>query len=574
MRHHPTLLCYTKKGESEIEKAVFFAVSKKEGHYNPLLHDTGIVFPKADFSRNPLKGVTRVLDHPYLIRSQNGFLLAAHCEGVDGSGKNEVTLFFTEDLLTFCEAQTIALTPQNERVTDLFIEDTENGICVFAKGETEYWYYVRGNLENGFSQPKRNDQTGKTQKQERRDIPDNWIAGNEIDLSEEEAECLEKYYNALYPVEKKKTESFLNIQYNDGSTETFSLVPDVSESHESPEKIQMKSWEFPFLENRADPMICRIEDRYYFMATDDENGQLTLKIRGADSIDGLKKAEDHIIFRANSSGEMSGCIWAPELHFLNGKPYIFFAAGNPYWYTVQSYVLPGKGGDLLKESNWEKPQRVQKRNGDPLTQTGISLDMTAKIVNEELYLVWAQREMSPDGEFGEHGTSDLMIALAEKDRPWILKTEPVCLSRPEYGWERIDATVEEGPFFIEHGDDLFLSFSGSSVSVYYCVGLLQINKSADLLDPANWKKYGYPVLKTEFVPKQFGPGHNAYFKDEEGTDYVIFHAKTPPKEGIDAGMVNRHAGIRRVHWDAFGRPRLEMERNAFVEEAAVGKTVK
>ena len=61
---------------------------------------------------------------------------------------------------------------------------------------------------------------------------------------------------------------------------------------------------------------------------------------------------------------------------------------------------------------------------------------------------------------------------------WQLTSEPVCICRPSYGWDRIDTTVDEGPFAVERGDDLFVTFAGSSVSVLYCVGLLHAKLAA------------------------------------------------------------------------------------------------
>ena len=72
-------------------------------------------------------------------------------------------------------------------------------------------------------------------------------------------------------------------------------------------------------------------DRYYYMATDDGNGQTTLKIRGSDTIGGLREAEEHVIFTANPEGYMSGCLWAPE-PMVNGRLCVFFAAETPLVY--------------------------------------------------------------------------------------------------------------------------------------------------------------------------------------------------------------------------------------------------
>lgn len=58
-----------------------------------------------------------------------------------------------------------------------------------------------------------------------------------------------------------------------------------------------------------------------------------LNIRVADTIDGIATATDNEIY---SNG--TALIWAPEIHNIDGKLMIFFAAGN-VWNHVQSHVM-------------------------------------------------------------------------------------------------------------------------------------------------------------------------------------------------------------------------------------------
>ena len=71
---------------------------------------------------------------------------------------------------------------------------------------------------------------------------------------------------------------------------------------------------------------------------------------------------------------------------------------------------------------------------------------------------------------------------------------------------------------------LYMSYSGDSVSDYYCLGWLIADEDAELLDPASWERTGYPVLAREHVAAERGPGHNSFTKDEYGRDVIIYHA--------------------------------------------------
>lgn len=78
--------------------------------------------------------------------------------------------------------------------------------------------------------------------------------------------------------------------------------------------------------------------------------------------------------------------------------------------------------------------RVRKQDGSYLYEDGITLDMTYFEVNGVSYVCWAQREMTNDRGFG---TSDLYIATIDKQNPYQLTSDPTCILRPQYGWDRL-----------------------------------------------------------------------------------------------------------------------------------------
>ena len=83
----------------------------------------------------------------------------------------------------------------------------------------------------------------------------------------------------------------------------------------------------PFIEQRADPYVYRHTDgSYYFTASVPAYDKIIL--RKSDTLFGLKDAEEICIWKKHESGDMSEHIWAPELHYLDGKFYIYFAASR------------------------------------------------------------------------------------------------------------------------------------------------------------------------------------------------------------------------------------------------------
>ncbi len=193
---------------------------------------------------------------------------------------------------------------------------------------------------------------------------------------------------------------------------------------------------------------------------------------------------------------------------------------------------------------------------------GICLDMTYFLIDDVHYVSWSNRDINRDGdgsnEYGTNGPSDIYIATIDPDKPWQLTSKPVCLCRPIYGWDRLETEVDEGPYILRHGDDLFITFSGASVGTPYVVGILKAKYGSDLLDPKSWHELPYPILTSESVPGQFGPGNNNFVKDPESDDDLIALLYRPLPAG---GRFDnpRHAAVRRVHWNASGMPNLEMK---------------
>ena len=83
---------------------------------------------------------------------------------------------------------------------------------------------------------------------------------------------------------------------------------------------------------------------------------------------------------------------------------------------------------------------------------------------ERSYMIWSYRE-----NIGKASDTGSMLYLAEVDEntPWRLKSDPVLLSRPLYGWENLEGTINnEGPYTFTADDTVYLAYSGGAANGY------------------------------------------------------------------------------------------------------------
>jgi len=297
----------------------------------------------------------------------------------------------------------------------------------------------------------------------------------------------------------------------------------------------------PIAEKRADPHIVKHTDGYYyFTATVPEYDRIVL--RRATTIQGLSTAPETTIWTKHASGVMGAHIWAPEIHFIDGKWYVYFAAGSTsdVW-AIRMYVLEGGGANPLTATWTEKGQiRTQWES--------FSLDATTFVVKGVRYLAWAQRDPSVD--------NNTDIYLARMSNPWTITGTPVRLSRPTYAWETVGYKVNEGPAVIQHGGKVFMSYSASATDSNYCLGLLSTSASADLLNAASWTKSSTPVFTSNASTGQYGPGHNSFTVSEDGkSDVLVYHDRNYKNiSGDPLNDPNRRTRVQKLYWKADGTP--------------------
>lgn len=299
-------------------------------------------------------------------------------------------------------------------------------------------------------------------------------------------------------------------------------------------------WQHPLVPQRADPHVSLHGGRYWFTAS--VPGFDAIELRSASSIAGLAEAQPTVIWRKHDSGPMSWHVWAPELHRIDGRWVIYFAASerDDIW-KLRMFVLTNDHADPLQGS-WVERGRI----ATPMDS--FALDATSFEHRGRRYLVWAQKDPAIEGN-----TNLYIAALADA---WTLATPPLRLSRPELPWECVGFLVNEGPAVIERGERLVITYSASATDHHYCMGLLWADAGADPLDTGAWHKSQQPVFAS--ANGQFGPGHNSFTTTQGGrTDLLVYHARNYREiVGDPLHDPNRHTRVQAFGWGPDGLPRF------------------
>lgn len=300
----------------------------------------------------------------------------------------------------------------------------------------------------------------------------------------------------------------------------------------------------PIVLQRADPWVYKHTDGYYyFTASVPEYDRIEL--RRSATIQGLQNSEAKAVWHKYETGPLSANIWAPEIHYLQGKWYIYFAAARTTetkdgLFDHRMYVLETDAENPL-EGAWLEKGQVHTR------WESFALDATVFEHRGELYYVWAQKD--PEIE----GNSNLYIS--RMSNPWTLSGEQSMISTPEYEWEKQGFLVNEGAAVLKRNGRIFIAYSASATDSSYCMGLLACEEDADVLNPASWSKSPVPVFQSHEQNGQYGPGHNSFTVSEEGRDVLVYHARSY-KEIVGDPLYdpNRHTRAQLFQWKEDGTP--------------------
>ena len=230
------------------------------------------------------------------------------------------------------------------------------------------------------------------------------------------------------------------------------------------------------------------------------------------------------IFECTPGTLCARAVYAPELHRIGGKWYIYFAAADSNDNFHRMFVI--SGGDPMK------PFGDVKCMGDG---GGSTVDQTVFEHKGKLYTVYST---------WVGGGQNLYIA--EMKTPWEFKTRPVMLATPEYEWEKYEAAIVEGPYVLKRKDKLYMIYSGSAATDdNYAIAVLTF-KGGDILNPKNWEKHPTPIMTGQGELQ--ATGHCMFTKDADGNDWCEFHINRPHTEDNLRQWLPRYLCLQPVVW--------------------------
>ncbi|MFS0723662.1 family 43 glycosylhydrolase [Paenibacillus sp. 1P07SE] len=286
-------------------------------------------------------------------------------------------------------------------------------------------------------------------------------------------------------------------------------------------------------QNGGDPWVYKHTDGYYYY-THTTGGNVTLW--RSRTITGLEGG-DRIVAWTPPRGTMySSNIWAPEIHHVQGKWYIYFAADNGTNANHRMYVLENESENPLT-GTWTFKGKIT----DPSDRWAI--DGTVLEVEDQLYFLWSGWE-NTDGSFQN-------LYIAEMSNPWTTSSERVLISESEYDWESSPARINEGPQVNIRGNTINLVYSANgSWTDSYCLGLITAGIGDDLMDPASWHKKSEPIFST--ANGVYGPGHHSFTTSPDGSeDWLLYHAARWQSSGW-----TRSIRAQTFTWNADDTPNL------------------
>jgi GH43 family beta-xylosidase len=227
-------------------------------------------------------------------------------------------------------------------------------------------------------------------------------------------------------------------------------------------------------------------------------------------------------------------LWAPELQWLNGKWYIYYAKDDGQNANHRMYALERTGDSPA--GSYVSRGKVFDPGNDRWAIDGAVLQKD----DGSLFFLWS----------GWPGTSDGQqnLYIAPMSNPYTISGSRVLLSQPTNAWERTGMPIIEGPATIKRGGKIVLTYSASgSWTDDYCLGLLT-NTDGNVLNPGSWTKSNGCVFSK--APTAYGPGHNSLVRAPDGLSWNVYHANTV----AGTGWNGRSIRAQTFSWDHAGHP--------------------
>ena len=300
----------------------------------------------------------------------------------------------------------------------------------------------------------------------------------------------------------------------------------------------------PLLPSGADPWSTYKDGYYYYTHTAGDR----IVIWKTKTLSALQSAEKKVVWTPPANTLYSKQIWAPEIHFIQGKWYVYFAASDGNNNNHRLYAIENTSADPL-QGEWTFKGKVADQSDK------WAIDGSVFEHKKQLYMVWSGWEGDVNGR------QDIFIAKMKN--PYTIDGKRVRISSPNFEWEKhgdlntpVDpphVDVNEGPQILEHKGKTFLIYSANGCwTDYYGLGMLTFKGGSNLLDSTLWHKSPQLVFKASVTNKVYAPGHNSFFQSPDGKeDWILYHANGAPNQGCGR---NRSPRAQKFTWNKDGSP--------------------
>jgi GH43 family beta-xylosidase len=287
----------------------------------------------------------------------------------------------------------------------------------------------------------------------------------------------------------------------------------------------------PIDPNGADPWVTQWQGDYLYARSD--GGRVY--VQRSSRLQDIDNVTMQTVWAPPPGHAYSQDVWAPELHYLNGKWYIYVAADDGDNATHRMYVLEGTS---------QNPQAPYVLKGQLMPTTDRwAIDGTVMTLSGQNYFVWSGWPGLTDGQQN--------LYIARMSNPWTISGDRALISSPTFSWEQQGLKINEGPEALQHNGHTYLIYSASGYwTNSYCLGQLTYTGGDPML-AGSWVKKSTPVFSQG--NNVVGVGHASFTKSPDGLeDWIVYHAHNTP---------GNFTGIRDIHvqpftWNADGSPNL------------------
>lgn len=297
----------------------------------------------------------------------------------------------------------------------------------------------------------------------------------------------------------------------------------------------------------SSPCIVYADGKYYYT----QSTYVRVSLWSSESIDGLKNAQEHVVYTPNEAYYISGT----RLYRLNDKWYIYYSSDDGDMNRRSIHVLENSAQNPLDGEFIHKG----------IIQTGNQKSFHPSVFAHDgsLYFFWSGYDASQKGDIDiSH------IYVSRMSDPWTLSSSPTIILSPQYEWEcqwmSENGLAAERPSYVNEAPQVIYSRDRSKVLLYfaasetytsyYCEGLAVADSNADLCNASSWTKLPRPVFSSNHEASAYGAGHISFFNESSPDNtYIVYQAYSD--SGQDC-LDNRSPRMQKISWDENGIPVL------------------